>query len=258
MRMFITPLLCAILCLFSGPRLFAQTDEEIAANVGALDNQFWQAYNACKTADMRRFFTDDVEFYHDKGGITLGAAALVSSIETNICGGRMRVRREAVEGSVHVFPLHRDGVAYGAIVSGDHRFYGREADRPEVLNGVAKFTSLYLLKDGTWKMARVLSYDHQAAPYVSSRKSVAVPTGVLQSLAGVYVMQHGQATVRPDQDTLVFAIDGKDFTLYPESERVFFTKDRDVTFEFGRRGDGRQTLTVRERGAVADDGVSEK
>jgi Domain of unknown function (DUF4440) len=198
MRMFITPSLCAILCLFSGPRLFAQTDEEIAANVGALDNQFWQAYNACKTADMRRFFTDDVEFYHDKGGITPGAAALVSSIETNICGGRMRVRREAVEGSVHVFPLHRDGVAYGAIVSGDHRF------------------------------------------------------------AGVYVMQHGRATVRPDQDTLVLAIDGKDFTLYPESERVFFTKDRDLTFEFGRRGDGRQTLTVRERGAVADDGVSEK
>jgi len=31
-------------------------------------------------------------------------------------------------------------------------------------DGLAKFFHVWLLKDGTWKMARVISYDHGPAP----------------------------------------------------------------------------------------------
>ena len=54
-------------------------------------------------------------------------------------------------------------MVYGAILSGEHVFYVRQKGKPEVLDGRAKFTHLWLLKDGVWKMSRVLSYDHGPA-----------------------------------------------------------------------------------------------
>ncbi|MEP6949265.1 MAG: hypothetical protein ABI863_08330 [Ginsengibacter sp.] len=56
----------------------AQTQEEnLTATILNLDSAFWKTYNSCDTAGNKAFFTDDVEFYHDKGGITLGAPALI-------------------------------------------------------------------------------------------------------------------------------------------------------------------------------------
>jgi hypothetical protein len=42
-------------------------------------------------------------------------------------------------------------------------FYIKEAGRDEFLDGHAKFTHVWLLKDGAWKMSRVLSYSHGPA-----------------------------------------------------------------------------------------------
>jgi hypothetical protein len=35
---------------------------------------------------MPRFFVDGVEFYHDKGGVTLGRDSLAESLRAGICG----------------------------------------------------------------------------------------------------------------------------------------------------------------------------
>ncbi len=45
---------------------------------------------------------DDVEFYHDQGGVTLGKAALTDSVKKNICG---KVTRELVPGSLKIYPM---------------------------------------------------------------------------------------------------------------------------------------------------------
>lgn len=238
----------------------AASEEDVATTILSLDRQFWNAYNACDTETQRRYFTDDVEFYHDKGGATVGADALIETIRKNLCSGSTRVRREAIESTVHVFPLRRDGVLYGAIMSGDHRFYGRAPDRPETLDGVAKFTHLWLLKDGTWRIARVLSYDHGPAPYVNTRKALTVPDAVLDSFAGTYRTGQGPGTVRRQGGTLVVSFEkGGRFILYPETETLFFTKERDLTFEFARRAaDGVMIMRVRENGALVDEGAAEK
>lgn len=159
-----------LMCIAIDARASSQ-EEDVATTILSLDRQFWNAYNTCDIAAQRQYFTDDVEFYHDKGGPTFGADALIESTRKNLCSGSTRVRREAIERTVQVFPLHRDGVPYGAVMSGDHRFYGRAPDRPETLDGVARFTHLWLLKDGKWRIARVLSYDHGPAP-VDTRKGV--------------------------------------------------------------------------------------
>ncbi|HET7746293.1 MAG TPA: nuclear transport factor 2 family protein [Vicinamibacteria bacterium] len=128
------------------------------------DALFWKAYNACDVPGMLEHFTEDLEFYHDKGGAILGLAALRERTRTGLCGNAAsRLRREAVEGTVRVFPLANAGVVYGAILSGEHVFYVTEKGRPEFLDGRARFTHLWLKTDAGWKMARVLSYDHGPA-----------------------------------------------------------------------------------------------
>ena len=124
------------------------------------DSLFWQAYNKCDVKTMMTFLTDDVEFYHDKGGPTFTKAKLEESIVKGLCGNPgFHLRREAVSGSVKAFPL-KD---YGGLISGEHVFYATEGDKPEYLDGSGKFTQLWQYRDGKWKMSRVLSYDHGPA-----------------------------------------------------------------------------------------------
>ena len=56
---------------------------------------------------------DDLEFYHDQGGLTRGNQTVGEQIKKNICG---KVRRELVPGTLEVYPMQwlrrrRDGCA---------------------------------------------------------------------------------------------------------------------------------------------------
>ncbi|HWW12469.1 MAG TPA: DUF4440 domain-containing protein, partial [Brevundimonas sp.] len=53
--------------------------------------------------------------------------------------------------------------AYGAVETGEHLFYEAKGDNAEVLAGRARFSQIWKLEDGRWKLARVFSYDHAAA-----------------------------------------------------------------------------------------------
>jgi hypothetical protein len=101
------------------------------------------------------FFVDDVEFYHDQGGVTLGKANLTESVKKNICG---KVTRELVPGTLQIYCMK----GYGAVEMGVHRFHhpGNEASEGV---GEGKFVHLWKYKDGAWRITRVISYDHHAA-----------------------------------------------------------------------------------------------
>jgi Domain of unknown function (DUF4440) len=140
------------------------TEQKIMKHILHKDSLFWQSYNRCDTSGYDQFFSNDVEFYHDKGGITLGADNMALSLKKNLCSNSdFRIRREEVKGTVKVFTLQNNGVIYGVILSGEHFFYISEKGKTERLDGRAKFTHLWLLKDGVWKMTRILSYDHGPA-----------------------------------------------------------------------------------------------
>jgi hypothetical protein len=230
---------------------FAQTDQELSTTIIRLDSLFWNTYNNCDTAKMGEFFTEDVEFYHDKGGPTLGLPELVRSFSKNLCSNKdFRLRREPVEGSYKVYQLKKDDVIYGAILSGEHVFYILEPGKGERLSGLAKFTHLWLLNDGAWKMKRVLSYDHGPAPYMNKKKEIVLSEKEIAKYIGMYKgPQSGNIEVFAEAGHLVLKIDERRLHIYPEKENLFFDKNRDLTFEFVKG----EKMMVRENGAVAEE-----
>ncbi len=131
-----------------------QNQEELNKAITALDAELFDAYNKCDLQKFGSFVDENVEFYHDQGGVTLGRAALVESVKKNICA---TTTRELVAGSLQIYYMK----GYGAIEMGVHRFH--HPGHPEVADGEGKFVHLWQYKDGAWKVTRVLSYDHHAA-----------------------------------------------------------------------------------------------
>jgi ketosteroid isomerase-like protein len=131
-----------------------KSQEELDKAITLLDTALFDSYNRCDLAKFASFFADDVEFYHDQGGVTLGKEKLTDSVKKNICG---KVTRQLVPGSLQVY--HMQG--YGAVEMGVHRFHHPGHDDTEPV-GEAKFIHLWQYRDGAWKITRVISYDHHA------------------------------------------------------------------------------------------------
>ncbi len=242
--------------------IFAQTEQQkLIATILHLDSAFWNAYNHCDTARFKDFVTDDVEFYHDKGGVTTNAKSLIEALDKNICGNvNSRLRREAIAGTVKVYPMQNGDEIYGAVISGEHEFYITEKGKPEYHSGNANFTQLWLLKNGVWKMSRILSYNHHAPEYINSRKEIELSANQLDQLSGIYKSaQSGTMTVIRENKVLILKGGGKSYTLYPQTDTSFFTKERDLVFQFVKDAAGKPLkMIVKERGAVADELVFEK
>ena len=132
-----------------------QNQEELDRVGAALDAALFDSYNHCDLEKFASFMDENVEFYHDQGGVTLGRAALTESVKKNICG---KVTRQLVPGSLKVY--HMEG--YGFVEMGVHRFHHPGHDDTEGV-GEGQFVHLWQYKDGAWKVTRVISYDHHAA-----------------------------------------------------------------------------------------------
>ena len=132
-----------------------KSQEELNKVVASLDAALFDSYNRCDLEKFAAFFANDVEFYHDQGGVTLGKGDLTDSVKKNICG---KVMRELVPGTLQVYPM-KD---FGAVEMGVHRFHHSGHDDTQPV-GEGKFIHLWQYKDGAWKITRVISYDHHAA-----------------------------------------------------------------------------------------------
>ena len=162
-RVFLRPSLLPLLLLFV-VRVNAQTvpsldkiqnQEELDKAVTALDAALFDSYNHCDLVKFGSFFVDNVEFYHDQGGVTLGKEALTDSVKKNICG---KTTRELVPGTLKIYYMK----GYGALEVGVHRFRHPGHEDTEGV-GEGQFIHLWQYKDGAWKITRVISFDHHAA-----------------------------------------------------------------------------------------------
>ena len=107
-------------------------------------------------------------------------------------------------------------------------------------------------------MARIVSYDHHAPPYEDKRKEITVAPNQLEPYVGKYdAPKSGTLVVARNNTLLNLTIGNKTYVLHPESETVFFTTDRDLTFEFVREGTKVSKIVVREHGAVVEEAKAE-
>jgi hypothetical protein len=125
-------------------------------------------FNTCDLSQSENLFSDQLEFYHDKGGLSNKSESL-KALKNGLCNSptTYQSRRELVNGSTQVFPLYKDGILYGAIQNGIHQFYETNAEKGkpllkenEKLVGKARFTHVWILENNNWKLKRILSYDH--------------------------------------------------------------------------------------------------
>ena len=113
-----------------------------------MDSVYFNAYNSCDMETQAHIYADNIEFYHDKGGLMTSKQELLDAIKKNICG---KVTRQLVPGSIEVYPI----AGFGAVEIGLHRFInhaeGDSRSKPD------KFVVVWQHKDDQWLITRVIS-----------------------------------------------------------------------------------------------------
>lgn len=140
------------------------SDSELFIELVKLDSLiFDEGFNNCNFSHTKELVSDEFEFYHDKMGIEDSKVNFISTLSQNICGNPLvKPVRKLVKQSLQVFPLYNRGKLYGAIQTGNHEFYiSKPGEEQMQKTGIAKFTHLWIKEDMSWKLKRVLSYDHQ-------------------------------------------------------------------------------------------------
>jgi ketosteroid isomerase-like protein len=109
---------------------------QLVQEIEKADHQEFAAFDSCDEAGYAKFLSKDLEFYHDHTGEQGYEQNLEGSLIVNAAPG------------------------YGAIEAGVHRFYSKQPDGSEHLDAMAEFTMVWSKESGTWKLTRVISYDH--------------------------------------------------------------------------------------------------
>ena len=128
---------------------------------------FRAAFDLCDTQTVANLFTEDLEFYHDKVGATMGRDDFMEAMQSN-CNQRdpqapQPAKRILVPGSLEVYPLYNRGILYGAIQHGVHRFEFLNKKGVYQKGDIARFTHVWIKSEEEWKMKRELSYDHKSS-----------------------------------------------------------------------------------------------
>jgi hypothetical protein len=124
--------------------------------ISKLDAGFFDAFNHCSSpGELEKhasYLNANVEFYHDKGGVSWNRHDYIAKTGVNVCG---HFRRVLTAGSLQVFPIN----AYGAIEEGRQEFCDIKSSK---CFGKAKFLIVWHQLSNGWEITRIFSYGHEA------------------------------------------------------------------------------------------------
>jgi uncharacterized protein DUF4440 len=134
-----------------------QASTPLFTEISALDSEVFDAFNHCaepgRLDEHAGYFSPDIEFYHDTGGVTWNREQMIAGTKKYVCG---HFTRELIPGTLKVYPV-KD---FGAISQGVHRFCQLDSGKCE---GLADFLIVWRQEQGRWQITRVLSYGHRTA-----------------------------------------------------------------------------------------------
>lgn len=126
-------------------------NQQLYDTIVKLDSIFFEAYNTCNLNldKYGSFFSENIEFYHDQGGLMTSKKDIISATQKNVCG---KVTRELVKGSIEVYPI-KD---FGAIEIGLQKFHNNQ-EPVGTPSKVGRFLIVWENKNNEWKIKRVVS-----------------------------------------------------------------------------------------------------
>ncbi len=131
------------------PKYEMNVSKEFYNNIVYLDSLFFDAYNRCNIVVMDSLISENLEFYHDKGGFSNSKKETIEAVKKNICG---KVTRELLKGSIEVYEIKN----FGAIEIGFHGFHNNQEQQPEKTH-FSKFIHIWHLNNNRWQLFRVIS-----------------------------------------------------------------------------------------------------
>lgn len=139
-------------------RKYIPADQKLYEAIVSMDKEFFDAYNDCDLEKQTSIYSDDIEFFHDKGGLMTSKKEIIAGTERNICG---KVTRELIKGSIEVYPINN----YGAVQIGFHKFHNNQ--EPDAISIASKFITMWKNDKGNWKITKVISL-HQVLNSIKS------------------------------------------------------------------------------------------
>lgn len=139
----------------SGPTSAAGSLHQVLARQDSL--LFDALFVQCDAARANAFFTEDVEFYDDRSGLSVGDEVREDSrgLAEN-CPAENSVRRILLEETLKVHPIE----GYGAVQMGTHHFVERGAST----STVGRFVHTWKQVGEEWKLARIISLHETVDP----------------------------------------------------------------------------------------------
>lgn len=119
-------------------------------------------FNTCDISQFENLLSKNLVFIHDKDDIS-DKKEFLYNLRNGLCSrpDTYQSRRELLKESTEIYPLYNNDTIYGAIQEGTHRFYETIAGQKERFASSAKFTNVWLLENGEWKLTKSLSYGHE-------------------------------------------------------------------------------------------------
>lgn len=148
-------LLCIISC--NNPsreniQKFSPVDKVLFEIINREDSLLFAAFNERNFELFRTYFSEDLEIYQDNIGIRNYSQSM--NAFKDLFEKDYILTRNLIRESLEVYPI-KD---YGAIEVGRHSFCHTENGKQEC--GVFKFSHVWKLENGKWKITRILTYDH--------------------------------------------------------------------------------------------------
>lgn len=136
------------------PTTYSPVSQELYNEIYHQDSLLFAAFNEHNTEKVMSYFSEDVEFYHDKGGVSDYAGTANGFKNLFVNNKETGLRRDLITGSMEVYPIDN----FGAVATSLHRFCHKENGKDDC--GTFKNIMLYKKSPAGWKITRVISYDH--------------------------------------------------------------------------------------------------
>ena len=148
--LYIVSLITSFFCIVKTNEIpkYKPKDIQLHNTIAKMDTTYFNAYNTCDMKTQAKMYAEEIEFFHDKGGVATSKEELLVALKENICG---KVTRTLIKGSIEVYPIPN----YGAVQIGYHRFFNKE--EPDATSVPSKFIVLWKSTNSSWKITKVIS-----------------------------------------------------------------------------------------------------